>query len=561
MAAIAHILIYKVRAFFKLTVDLRTEIVVKNVASALVYGGFAVGAYVLAHSITAYVLDKQHLGLFLLHRFLSMLLYVFFLSVNVGNIIVAYATLYRSRETLYFLTAPVPMTSLIVVKFLDNFLYSSITLFNIAVAVLIGYGTYFHVHWTFYIGTMVLLFIPFMLLAAAIAVVVLIAFMLLAERLGPRTVMVAAVIAYVASLYLYFRFTNPMQLVNQVMLFYPHVDVYFGSLDPAMAKYLPNYWVAESLYWLMRGKPALAASHCSVLLVVCATALIVMVLFAKGFYFRSWLASLELQARSRWQGTNRTWFSLTKPPVLDPQSDAVLKKEFWQFFRDPSQWIHLGVIAVLIVVFTGSISRLQIGFHQPFLETVSYLVLYLFNAFLISSVAIRFVYPIISTEGQNFWVIRSAPVLLPKVYWLKFFLAVIPIALVAEILNFFTHSGLVDTGRLMMVAAVNVPFMALALVGMNLGAGSFFANFKESNPIRIASSQGATLSFLVNILYLIILVAVLFFPLFRYFEALYLYRQPEPLLVWNSLLICIPLSLFLFVISSMVGIKALARDL
>ena len=561
MAAVIHILTYKVRAFFKLTVDLRTEVVVKNIASLLVYGGFAVGAYVMAHSVTAYVLDQQRLGLFLLHRFLSMLLYVFFLSINVGNIIVAYATLYRSRETLYFLTTPVPVTSLIVVKFLDNFFYSSITLFNIAVAVLIGYGTYFHVHWTFYVGTMVFLFIPFMLLAASIAVIVLVALMLLAEKLGPRRMMIAAVLAYVASLYVYFRVTNPMALVNQVMLFYPHVDVYFGSLDPAMAKYLPNYWVAEALYWLMRGKPGIAASYCSMLLVVSATALIVMVLFAKGFYYRSWLASLELSSRSRWQGTSRSRLSLTRPPVLEAQSEAILKKEFWQFFREPSQWIHLGVIAVLIVVFTGSVTRVSLGFRLPFLETVSYLVLYLFNAFLISSVAIRFVYPMISTEGQNFWAIRSAPVALAKVYWLKFLVAVIPIALVAEVLIFFTHRGLEDAGRLALVAALNVPFMSVALVGMNLGAGSFFANFKESNPIRVASSQGATLSFLVNILYLVIVVAVLFFPLFRYFEALNLSRQPEPLLVWNSLLISVPLSLLLFAVSSTVGVRALKRDL
>jgi ABC-2 type transport system permease protein len=490
-----------------------------------------------------------------------MLLYVFFMSINVGNIIVAYSTLYRSKETLYLLTSPVPVTSLIIVKFLDNFFYSSITLFNIAVAVLIGYGSYFHVHWTFYVGTMVLLFIPFMLLAAALAVIVLIALILLAARLGPRAVLIGAVVIYVAALYLYFRIMNPMQLVNQVMLFYPHVDVYFGSLDPPFARYLPNYWVAECLYWLMRGKPALAASHCSVLLVSCATVLVTMVLFAKGFYYRSWLASLELLARSRWQGTSRSRLSLAGRPVLESQSDAIVKKEFWQFFRDPSQWVHLGVIAVLIIVFTGSVTRFQLGLKQPFMEAVSYLVLYLFNAFLISSVAIRFVYPMISTEGQNFWAIRSAPVALEKVYWLKFLMTVLPITLVGEVLTFLSYRTIHDGGWLMMVAAVNVPFMSLALVSMNLGAGSFFANFKESNPIRIASSQGATLSFLVNILYLIVLVAVLFFPLFHYFESLNTSQHLAPFHFWNSLLITVPLSLALFAVSSAVGVRALKRDL
>src|SRR5690349_12879302 len=141
MPVLLHILLFKVRIFFKLSTELSTKNLVKHLGSLIVFGGFAVGAFLFARVLTEYLLVKAHLGLFLLHRFLSMLMFVFFLSVNVGNIIVSYATFYRSRETEYFLTKPVPHTAVFIIKFLDNFFYSSTVLFIIVVAVVLGYGS------------------------------------------------------------------------------------------------------------------------------------------------------------------------------------------------------------------------------------------------------------------------------------------------------------------------------------------------------------------------------------------------------------------------------------
>jgi hypothetical protein len=50
--------------------------------------------------------------------------------------------------------------------------------------------------------------------------------------------------------------------------------------------------------------------------------------------------------------------------------------------------------------------------------------------------------------------------------------------------------------------------------------GSFFANYKEKNPIRVASSQGASLTFLFTIIYLAFIVILLFVPINNYFTAM-----------------------------------------
>ena len=107
MGMFLHILKYKIISFVKTTFDVRAVPIIRGVGSLLVFGGFASGAYILSHEITQYVLEVPRIGLFLFHRFISMMLFVFFVSVNLGNIIVSYATLYRSPEVAYLLTKPV----------------------------------------------------------------------------------------------------------------------------------------------------------------------------------------------------------------------------------------------------------------------------------------------------------------------------------------------------------------------------------------------------------------------------------------------------------------------
>lgn len=520
MREILHILRFKIRTYLSLTIDWKASTVVKHLGSILVFGGFAIGACYAAHAATDYLLGPARLGLFLLHRFLSMLLFVYFISINVGNIIVSYATLYRSSEVSYFFTKPVSHVSVFVVKFLENFFYSSGTFFLMAISVLVGYGSHFHMPWTFYLRTMLLMMIPFMLIAGCVGVITLMAFMRFAESLGLKRIIACLASLYLGIMYAYFAATNPMRLVAAVSQYYPHVDQYFGFLDPAFVRYLPNHWIAESLYWTMRGDPSLGLSYTLLLLLATAVIAAAMVAVAKRLYFDGWLASMRLQAGGGSRSVGTSLVSLDRAPRLRIQTSVLLKKEILQFIREPSQWIHMGVISLLILTFLASIATINLRQSLPFLQTISYTVVLLFNAFLIASIALRFVFPGISIEGTNFWKILSAPVSRSKVYWLKFALAAVPIFLASESLVLFSHRSLMDAPGLVAANAVIMAAVAFALIGLNQGAGSYFTDFRERNPIRVASSQSATLTFLASLSYLTLVVAIVFFPFNNFFSHL-----------------------------------------
>lgn len=558
---IRHILLAKLRNFLKLSATLDTATVVKHIASLVVFGGFAAAAMIASRMATDYLLDSARLGLFLLHRFISMLLFVFFISINVGNVIVSYATLYRSPETAFFLTKPVSHTSLFVVRFLDNFFYSSVAFFLVALAVLLGYGSHFHMGWVFYLQTLVLMLLPLMLIAGCAAVIMLMIVMKIAEHMGIRRIVAMLAAAYLGILFVYFKMSNPMGLVNSVMQYYPHVDQYFAGLDPPFAQYLPTQWIAESLYWTMRGDGSYALSYTLLLLLATAALFALMLLTARKLFYPSWMSAMKLQSAEESRKPLFRFLSLTSPAGrLDPQLSALMKKEFWQFIREPSQWIHLGVISVLVLTFVASIAQINMRQTLPFLQTVSYMVLLLFNAFLIASIALRFVYPIVSVEGMSFWSVLSAPVERKQVYWLKFVLSFVPIFLISELLVIFSHRSLGDYVVIVRLASLIMLAITYAMVGLNLGAGTFFTNFREKNPIRVASSQGATLTFLVSMFYLAIVVASVFIPFNDYFAFVLRGIPFDAATMTTAAAIVFAISIALGSFSLVVGLRSLERD-
>ena len=180
MSTFLHILRYKVLSFLKTTFDRKTVTAVRGIGSLVVFGGFALAAYVLSFAITSYLVPKVGLAVF--HHLVSMMLFVLFVAVNMGNIIVSYSTLYKSPEVAYLFTKPVAFEQIFILKFLDNFLYSSTTFFLLVFMALLGYGTYFHYPWFTYILLLVFVFTPFLFLSACAGVLILMSLVNVASR-------------------------------------------------------------------------------------------------------------------------------------------------------------------------------------------------------------------------------------------------------------------------------------------------------------------------------------------------------------------------------------------
>lgn len=581
MTTLFHILWYKNLMFWKLSTRQNVGTLVKNVGSLVVFGSFAVGAFYFSNFVTAYLLENVRIGLFLFHRFVGMLLFVFFITINLGNMVVSFSTLYRSPEVHFLLSSPVSFLNIFTIKFLDNFFYSSGTLFMVGFSVLLGYGVYFHYPWHFYLLMMFGVLIPFMFLAACIAVIVLLVLMKLASVVNFRILIAVIVLFYIGQVYVYFTVTSPVHLVQEVMKYYPYVDLYFGSLDPTFVKFLPNFWVSEILYFYVHQNFTAVNGYVALMVLSTAGVFIIVLLIASVSFYSTWLTSLSLKSSTvrRSVGTE-SFFSFHKRSFFSPQTEVLLKKEFWQFVREPSQWIHFVVMMALLIIFLSSVSTLNIRLESPELKAVVYLVVFIFNIFLINSVALRFGFPMISLEGNAYWSVRSAPVSLQKIYWVKFGIVIaflgtlsIIIAFLSNIPYLFTRKTFVEgtnilayitphyaVKQLAYFSIAVTPIVTVALASLNFGLGSVYASFTEKNPIRIASSQGATMTFLISVVYLVFLLAIYYFPTLMLFNT----EVKNLPIDWYALrvvfIIIALLSLSIAGFSHLLGLRSLNRD-
>ncbi|MBI5463355.1 MAG: hypothetical protein HY966_00200 [Ignavibacteriales bacterium] len=561
-----HILRYKFRAFLKSTFEWKWVSIVRGLGSLLVFGGFSIGAYALSFAVTKFLLGNVQVGLYVFHRFLSMMFFTLFIAVNLGNIIVSYSTLYRSAEVNFLFTKPVPYAQVFVLKFLDNFLYSSATLFLVTFTALLGYGSYLNYPWYAYVVVMAFVLVPFMFLAACLAVLILMAIMKLAGRIGFRQVMALLAGFYVVLIALFFRYSNPVRLIEFVNQVGPGFADQLRFFEPTFLSYLPSHWAANILFSFARGEVARAFLQTGGLLFATAAAFGVVLVIGSAFYYRSWLVSMHVAARSNDPAhLNRIRkFDFRKVSALPRQLEVLLKREYFMFFREPSQWIHLIVMVVLTMVFALSVGNLNLRLRVTEIQLLTYLVLFAFAGFLSCSVALRFLFPMSSLEGNVFWVIRSAPIETWKVYLIKLILGFILVLVLAQVVAVVTNVPFAKfSGRrpmLLWFGIYSAWWVALAASSINLGLGTYFVNYAEKNPIRLASTQGATLTFLFTLFLLLVIVAIVILPLNEYFLTLFTFKPFKMNVIVAPGTVLAVLSMLITVLGIQVGLKSMQRD-
>lgn len=523
MAVLIHIVKFKLLTFLKFESQVSIKSVVKNLIASIVYILFAIGTFYFTQNIISYLIEEVKIGMFLLHRFIFVVLFILFMTVNIGNIVVSYSTFFKSKEVAFLITKPVSFVKIFFIKFFDNFFYSSSTLLLIVSAAMTGYVSYFKIAWYFVPFSVIILLLPFMFIAGTLGAITLLVIMRFASSFGIKKVLLTLTFVYGSVTILFYIFSSPVQLVTKVFEYFPNINNYFGFLESPIIKFLPNHWVADSLYWISAGK-YYAAGWSAFLLIVFAILFFLFALFlASNWFYKSWLIFLNLsnELSIKKKKYRSSVFAFEKNSALKPKREALIKREILMFIREPSQWSHFLIMTFLITVFVLSISGIDVmllNAYNTYLKTLIYLVIYLFNVFLIASLSLRFIFPLVSLEGETIWKIRSAPLNYKKLMITRLTIYFLVIFLIAQLLNFVSNYQFSIV--LAVISQFNTAFVTITLVSFNFGMGAAYANYKEKNPIRIASSQGASLTFLFTIIYLVFLIILMFAPLNNYFNAI-----------------------------------------
>jgi ABC-2 type transport system permease protein len=186
-------------------------------------------------------------------------------------------------------------------------------------------------------------------------------------------------------------------------------------------------------------------------------------------------------------------------------------KDLRMFFRDATQWSQLILLAVLLVVYLFNIKSLPLFSGERISGFVISLVVFLnlgLAGFVLAAIAARFVFPAVSLEGKQMWLLRSSPLDLQALLWSKYWTGTIPLLVLAVAITFSTNVLLQATPFMMWISLGTILLLTFAISALALGFGALYPRFDTENAAQIPTSFGG-LVFMMSAIVLLGLVMVI----------------------------------------------------
>ncbi len=475
---------------------------------ALLALGFGSAVFAFFYRALSYFLSVPDFGPVLTYKLLGMVFVTFFSILLFSNIVTTLSTFFLSRELDRLVAAPVPLRRLFYARLAETVIDSSWMLLVFALPAFIAYGVVHSTGPLFYLATALVL-PPFALIPAALGVMTTTLLVNVFPARRTKDILVLLSVVAVALLYLLFRLVRPERLVN------PEGFADFGAFLAAMrtpdASFLPSTWATEILFPLLGLRDGSPLFYFALLVTTAAVAVMACEAVVTRLFLRGWTKAQEgRQARftghALWERALRL---LTAP--LPRQTRMLVIKEVKTFFRDTSQWSQLILLAALVVVYLYNFSVLPLQ-GSPlvtfyFKNVIAFVNLAL-AAFVIASVAARFVFPSFSMEGRALWLLKGAPIPTRRLFWAKFWVGAVPLLVFGQILVLATNSYLQVMPFMMWLSAATLFGLVLAIVALALAVGATYPNLDADNAAKVAASAGG-LVFMVLCMSFIGLVVVL----------------------------------------------------
>jgi len=136
----------------------------------------------------------------------------------------------------------------------------------------------------------------------------------------------------------------------------------------------------------------------------------------------------------------------------------------------------------------------------------------MFLGFLLAGVGIRLAYPLVSIEGEGFWLLRTGPLNSWQIVWAKF-LHALPIMAVLGTGLGLAVAHLVDVSPTLAFAAPLAGLSAaIAITALGVGLGAAFPRFDATSPAEIPLSPGGLLYMTLSLAYAGLMTLILAWP-------------------------------------------------
>ncbi len=346
---------------------------------------------------------------------------MFFLSLLILLVfstgIILYTGLFHSREVAYLLTTPSPPDQVFAFKFIEAMAFSSWGFLLLGSPMMVAYGIDRNASAGYYLVFLAFL-IGFVLIPGSLGAI---GAILVANYLPRKTKAVLATLAGILLVAVGLLFQRIFQTHGEVLT-REFFDGLIGQLAFSQHPLLPSTWMAKGLIGAAKGDWSTGwfylmatTSHAGLAYLLAAVA-------ARDLYRRGY-SRVQGGRSSRKRGGlywldalfHKAFFFLPGPIRL------LILKDLRTFRRDPAQWSQFLIFFGLLAFYFLNIRRLGYGDQASYIQRnlLSFMNLAV-TALILSTFTTRFIFPLLSLEGRNLWVLGLLPLRREAILWGKF---------------------------------------------------------------------------------------------------------------------------------------------
>ncbi len=466
--------------------------VLLGVAGTLFLGA----AFTIAWRVLRYFAGVPEIGPLLAGKLLDMALLAFGAILLLSNLVTSLSTFFLARDLDMLVAAPVEWGRFYLAKLAETVVHSSWMVALLAVPLLAAYGIVWHGGPLFPLVAAAAL-LPLFIISGVIGSTITLLLVTVFPARRTRDLLGLVTVAAAGALVLFIRVLRPEQLARPEG-FQNLVD-FIAVLRAPSHPLLPSEWSAGMLMnWLTRIADPLP------ILLLWTTAGSMVVIGAS--LHRRWYAAAYSRAqegadrfgrRSRW-ATAGGWLLGGMPPL---RREFILK-DLRIFFRDSTQWSQLILIGVLVLVILFNVQALPLFTGERVPAVLITLIVFLSQGlagFAIANVAAHFIFPSVSLEGRQLWLLRSSPLDPRAMLRGKYLVGIVPLLTLALGLTVTTDVLLRANAFMLLVSVATVVAYTLAVGGLALGMGTLFPQFESENAAQIPTSFGGLVFMLLAV--------------------------------------------------------------
>ncbi|MBK8914061.1 MAG: hypothetical protein IPM64_05560 [Phycisphaerales bacterium] len=436
----------------------------------------------------------------------SQLIFVhFFVVLSVmlcfSNAILGFGALYGRSEAALLLGTPVHARQIVLVKWVEGMILSSWSFLLLGVPLMLAVAELGRVDWTFY-GLFVVHFVFFVAIPSNVGMLAAWVVAMWAPRRPGAMALWAAVIGFVLAVAWMARVVRGQSDSAEWL------HTLLAQSAVVAQDWLPSTWTAKGIIAATERR-----LHDSVfwLLVVMGNAA-----------FLSWL-TVNLLAASWPEAYSRAQEGRHTPLIrrgwvteivcwtlffyLPRRIRMLMLKDLRGFARDPRQWTQMAIMLGLLIIYVLNLQRLPVDVSYPQMRGLVAFLNLTTIALILATFTSRFVYPLLSLESQQLWLLGLLPTGRLSLLLAKFLFAITVTGL----------SGVIVMGLAVSVlempavwARANLAICAatcVGLCGLAVGLGARYPVLGQRNPARIASGVGGTFNLIASMLFVLVQLA------------------------------------------------------